>query len=375
MSLIVANAIAFSASTVPSVDRHFGPALEVFNLFSVAIFTVEYLLRLWVSVDLPPYRHLPPWQARWRFARTPLLIIDLAAILPFYLGSLISLDLRVLRVLRLLRFLKIARYSPALQTLFHVLHNEARALFGALIIGISLLLTSSALMYFIERHAQPEAFGSVPAAMWWSLATLTTIGFGDVVPITPLGKIVGGCFMVFGIAMYALPIGIVSSGFARAISRREFVITWNMVARVPLFRALAAREVADIMDLLQAHRYAAGEIIMRPGDPAQSMYFVAAGDVRVERKDGPPLMLREGDHFGEMALVEKRPREVAVVAASDCRLLELDADDLEHLRARHPHIAEQIEKTAKDRRKNNLRRSDPAAEPGPARRPTRTGRR
>lgn len=357
--LILANVIVFSASTITPVAFRYSREIEAFNLFSVAVFTLEYAARLWVCVDLPPYRHLPHWKARLRHARTPLLIIDLLAILPFYLGNLVGLDLRVLRVFRLLRFLKITRYSPALQTLIEVLRGEARALFGAVIIGVTLLLTAASLMHFIEREVQPEAFGSVPASMWWSIATLTTIGFGDVVPVTPLGKIVGGFFMVFGLGLYALPIGIISSGFARAISRREFVITWNMVAKVPLFSRLGAKEVANIMELLQSHRFSAGEIIMRPGDPAEAMYFIASGEVRVEVGDKPSIILREGDHFGEMALLEQRERRVAVVAVSDTHLLQLDAGDFEHLRTKHPALAEHIAQVAEERSRVTMRSADP----------------
>ncbi|HSM39992.1 MAG TPA: ion transporter, partial [Afifellaceae bacterium] len=224
--LIIANVIVFAISTVHELHLRYLVWFEAFNLISVAIFTVEYLARLWVCIDLPPLRHLPTWKARMKFAATPLMIIDLMAVLPFYFGNLFGVDLRILRVLRLLRFLKIARYSPALQILLRVVRSELWALFGALIIMMSLILLSAALLYFVEREVQPEAFGSLPAAMWWSLATLTTVGYGDVVPVTVIGKMFGGLFMVFGLAMYALPIGILSSGFAREIARNEFVITW-----------------------------------------------------------------------------------------------------------------------------------------------------
>ena len=362
--LIISNVIVFAASTVDQIDARFHLWIEIFNVVSVGIFTIEYLTRLWVCVDLPPLRHMAPWKARLRFAATPLLIIDLLAILPFYLGNLVGVDLRVLRVLRLLRFLKIARYSPAMQSLLRVVQTELWALFGALIIMISLILLSASLLYSVERNVQPENFGSLPAAMWWSLATLTTVGYGDVVPVTPVGKILGSLFMVFGLAMYALPIGILSSGFAREIARNEFVITWNMVAKVPLFSRLEASEVAEIMKLLQSHRHAAGAIILRPGDSADSMYFISEGKVRVERRRGETIILHEGDHFGEMALLEKRRRKVAVVAQTDCLLLQLDAQDFEYLLATHNHVAEHMKEISELRKTGEWDEQDPAEPEG-----------
>lgn len=358
--LIVANVIVFAVSTVHEIHLRYLVWFEAFNVISVAIFTVEYLARLWVCIDLPPLRHLPTWKARLMFAATPLMVIDLLAVLPFYLGNLFGIDLRILRVLRLLRFLKIARYSPALQILLRVVRTELWALFGALIIMMSLILLSAALLYFVERDVQPEAFGSLPAAMWWSLATLTTVGYGDVVPVTVLGKMFGGMFMVFGLAMYALPIGILSSGFAREIARNEFVITWNMVARVPLFSQLEASEVAEIMKLLQSHKYPAGSIILRPGDRAESMYFISEGSVRVEARGGNVVTLHEGDHFGEMALLEKRRRRVAVVAQTDCQLLQLEAQDFEYLLATHGHVAEHMKTISRLRKSGEWHENDPA---------------
>lgn len=358
--LIIANVIVFAISTVHELHLRYLVWFEAFNVISVAIFTVEYLARLWVCVDLPPLRHLPTWKARMKFAATPLMVVDLLAVLPFYLGNIFGIDLRILRVLRLLRFLKIARYSPALQILLRVVRTELWALFGALIIMMSLILLSAALLYFVERDVQPEAFGSLPAAMWWSLATLTTVGYGDVVPVTVIGKMFGGLFMVFGLAMYALPIGILSSGFAREIARNEFVITWNMVARVPLFAQLEASEVAEIMKLLQSHKYPAGTIILRPGDRAESMYFISEGSVRVEARGADVVTLNEGDHFGEMALLEKRRRRVAVVAQTDCQLLQLEAQDFEYLLATHAHVAEHMKTISKLRKSGDWHEDDPA---------------
>ena len=164
-----------------------------------------------------------------------MMIIDLLAILPFYLYLLVPFDLRALRVLRLFRLfrlLKLLRYSPALLTLKRVVAREYRALLGALLLMMMLMLFSAAIIYFLEREAQPDKFGSIPAAAWWALATLTTIGYGDIVPITPWGKVFGGIVMLFGLGMFALPIAILATGFSQESARHEFVVTCRSRAAV-----------------------------------------------------------------------------------------------------------------------------------------------
>ena len=214
IALIVVNVIAFILETVPNVAAEYGGLLWAIEIFSVIVFTIEYALRIWSCVEVPFLKKLPPWRARMTFAARPYLIIDLLAILPFYLAFLLPVDLRILRVLRLFRFLKLARYSPAMHTLIRVLANERRALTGSLLLMIAMLLFSATGAWMIEREAQPEKFGSIPDAAWWAMATLTTVGYGDVSPVTPLGKFFGGFVMILGLGMFALPIAIISTGFA-----------------------------------------------------------------------------------------------------------------------------------------------------------------
>jgi voltage-gated potassium channel len=248
--LIFLNAIAFAAETVDDIAARYGPYLDAFNVFSVMVFSAEYLLRLWSAVDIPMLSRLPHWRARARFAVRPIMIIDLLAVLPWYLQPFFSMDLRSLRVLRLFRLLKLVRYSPALQTLGRVIAEEYRALLGALLVLLILLLFASTAIYFAERDAQPDSFGSVPASAWWALSTLTTVGYGDVVPVTPLGKVLGGIVMLLGVGMIALPVAIISSGFSYEASRHQFVVTWSMVARMPLFAPMDPSEIAEITRLI-----------------------------------------------------------------------------------------------------------------------------
>jgi hypothetical protein len=159
-------------------------------------------------------------------------VIDLLAVLPFWLAFLLPLDLRVLLVFRMGRFLKLARYSPAMRSLLDALYNERRALFGSFVILVGATLLAASIMHVIERHAQPDKFGTIPDAMWWAIVTLGTIGYGDVVPVTALGRLVAAITIFVGLIMVALPIGIVATAFADEIHRRDFVVTRGMVARV-----------------------------------------------------------------------------------------------------------------------------------------------
>jgi voltage-gated potassium channel len=257
-------------------------------------------------------------------------------------------DVRILLVFRLVIFLKLARYSPAMRSLLDALYRERRALSGCFVILIGATLFAAGLMHMAERHAQPERFGTVPDAMWWAIVTLSTIGYGDVVPVTALGRMIASITIFLGLIMIALPIGIVATAFADAIHRRDFIVTWGMVARVPLFTGLQAGDIADIMRLLRAQQVDAGAIIARRGDPADSMYFVAAGEVEIELKD-KRVRLGAAHFFGEVAVLRRAKRSATVSAITRTSLLVLDARDLHVLMEREPRIAERIREVVRTR--------------------------
>jgi voltage-gated potassium channel len=350
VTLIILNALAFAAETVDHLAQHYATLFWAFNLFSVFVFTIEYALRVWSAVDIPMLSRLPHWRARLRFATRPIMIIDLLAFAPWYLHWFFPLDLRVLRVFRLLRLLKLVRYSPALQTLGRVLADEWRALVGALLVMLVLLLFASTGIYFLERYAQPDAFGSIPASAWWALSTLTTVGYGDVVPVTPFGKVLGGVVMLLGVAMFALPIAIIATGFSQESSRHQFVVTWSMVARVPLFATMDETEVAEITKLLYTRNFMPGVPMVRAGDAGDGMFLIASGEAEAEIGRGKHALLKEGDFFGEMALLEHRRHKHDVVARTRCRVYVLDSRALARLTRRHPEIMHRIRKVAEARR-------------------------
>ena len=347
--LIFLNAIAFAADTVPELAGRYRWEFAAFNAFSVIVFTVEYALRIWSAVEIPMLSRLPRWQARLRYAMRPMMIIDLLAFLPWYLHWLYPLDLRLLRVFRLFRLLMLVRYSPALQTLGRVVTDEYRALLGALLVILILLLFASSGMYLIERHMQPDKFGSIPQAAWWALATLTTVGYGDVVPVTPLGKMLGGVVMLLGVGMIALPVAIIATGFSQESTRHQFVVTWGMIARVPLFGSMDYSEIAEITKVLYTRTFMPGVPIVRASDAGDAIFIIASGEAVVEISPGQHALLKEGDFFGEMALLEHRRHKHDVVAKTRCRVYVLDSMSLARLERRHPEIMQQIRKMAEAR--------------------------
>ncbi|MDZ4178114.1 MAG: ion transporter [Coriobacteriia bacterium] len=221
LALIAVNTFSIVLQTVPSINERWGAALEVLDWVIVTFFILEYAARLWSSAEVRG--DLSPLSARLRWMRTPLALIDLIAILPTFVpllsGSLSIL--RLARVFRLLRLLKIGRYSKALQRTVWVLRHRKEELAVALI-GVLILLTlTSSLMYVVEHETQPDAFASIPAAMWWSMAALTTVGYGDVYPVTTLGRILGGAASLLGLGLFALPAGILASGFSAAVEAEQ----------------------------------------------------------------------------------------------------------------------------------------------------------
>ena len=334
--------------SVPALQTQYGPLFTAIELTSLVVFTIEYALRVWVAAEHAPQRHATERKARWKFVSSPLGVIDLLAVLPFWLAFLLPLDLRVLLVFRMGRFLKLARYSPAMRSLLDALYNERRALFGCFVILVGATLLAASIMHVIERHAQPDKFGTIPDAMWWAIVTLGTIGYGDVVPVTALGRLVAAITIFVGLIMVALPIGIVATAFADEIHRRDFVVTWGMVARVPLFAELEATDIADIMRLLHAQQVEPGDVIARRGEAAHSMYFIAAGEVEIELKN-ERVRLGAGHFFGEVAALRRTRRTATVTAVTRTSLLMLDAHDLHVLMDREPRIAERIREVARSR--------------------------
>ncbi|MCB1526975.1 MAG: ion transporter [Hyphomicrobiaceae bacterium] len=353
VTLILLNVFAFVAETVHEVEAAYRTQFRIFEIFSVAVFTLEYMARLWVAVEVPFLSRLSPLKARIEMAKRPALIIDLLAFLPFYLSQIFAIDLRMLRVLRLLRFLKLSRYSPAMHTLIRVLSNERRALAGAGLLLIAAMLFAASGMYYLEHAAQPEKFGTIPDAMWWAIATLTTVGYGDVSPITGLGRIFGGFVMIIGLCVLALPVAIISTGFAQELNRRDFVINWSLMSRIPLLAELDATAVAAIIPMLQAHNYPPNLKIIVVGSPGDAIYFVASGRI-VRHTKNSTRSFQTGDVFGTVAMIHGDFHHAEFQTASRCRLLKLHREDFLRLEMTQPTLTSFIRKLAEERVENEV---------------------
>lgn len=346
VAIIVFDVLAMILASVPEFDAGFGWLFTAIEVFAVVAFALEYLARLW-SVVGHSLRAVTPARARLEYALSSLGIIDLLAFLPSAVALVVG-DRHALVLFGMLPFLKLVRYSPALRSLLAALHAERRTLFGCVVILSGAVLLFATLLYAIEHDIQPDKFGTIPQAMWWAIVTLGTVGYGDVVPVTPLGKIVSVFAIVVGFAMIALPVAIVSRAFADEVRRRDFIVTWGMLARVPLFAHLGASEIVDIMRLLRAQTIEAGEVLVRRGDPASSMYFITAGEVEIELPS-QRVQLSNGTFFGEIALLHRTKRSGTVTATCKTKLLALDAQDFHALIERLPELAAHVKDTAEAR--------------------------
>ncbi len=220
--LIIISVIFVIIETSRAIREHNGWFFEAFEFFAVIIFTVEYLLRLWSCVEDKKYSS--PVMGRIKFAFRPLLIIDLMAIIPFYLPFIFSMDLvalRSLRLLRILRIFKLTRYHSAMGSIGRVLYKTKEELLVTLFAGFLLLVIASTLMYYVENPVQPEMFSSIPASMWCVVATLTTVGYGDIYPITAPGQILASIMALLGVGMFALPAGILGSAFLEEVKQDD----------------------------------------------------------------------------------------------------------------------------------------------------------
>ena len=225
IALICVSVVGIVLESVDSLYARYRWLFDNLERVTIAVFTVEYIVRVWTAVEHPKVSAWPGGAIvqRLRYMATPAALIDLVAIAPFYIaaaGLIPDADLRFLRAARLLRVLKLTRYSAAFDSLGTVCRENLRVLAAALSVLMVLMIVAATGMYLFEREAQPAAFSSIPASMWWAFATLTTVGYGDIVPVTPAGKVFGALIAVVGIAMIALPTAILASAFSEQLRRR-----------------------------------------------------------------------------------------------------------------------------------------------------------
>ena len=221
VSLIFLNLIAVIVGSVRWVEKGYGKLLDGFEVFSIVIFTIEYIARVWSCTSNPDFSR--PIVGRLRYIATPMALIDLLAILPFYIPFL-NIDLRVVRSLRFFRIIRVAklgRYSSSIQLFRTVFQAKKEELLMALMMMLLLIVIASSCIYFTENSTQPDKFPDIPSSMWWAVITLTTVGYGDVFPVTTVGKFITAIIAVLGVGMVALPAGILGAGFVEEIQKRK----------------------------------------------------------------------------------------------------------------------------------------------------------
>lgn len=221
ISLISLNVAAVIFESMPGTYGQYAPYFDAFEIFSVSFFTIEYVLRVWSSVESKNPRYKSPIKGRLRFMLSPLTLIDLIVILPFYLSSFVGADLRMLRALRLLRAFRLTRYANSMNLLLQVLRDEGPIISAALFVLLMMITVAASVTYLAEHDTQPEAFASIPHALWWAVVTMTTIGYGDVVPQTLIGRLCASVIGIISVGMVALPAGILASGFNEALHQRR----------------------------------------------------------------------------------------------------------------------------------------------------------
>ena len=333
--LAITGLVAVAAITSPDITGHVRFALEML----LAAIWALYGLQLIGTIVLRPTSGVQE--------AMPAITIDILAVaLP--LLAFLFVSRRDQSLYCAIWLLKPLRQSTFFRMMGKVISNEARNLIGVTSVFGILLFAASLAAYLIERDVQPDRFGSIPQAMWWAVATLSTTGYGDEIPQSLAGRILGGLVMMSGIGIFALWAGILATGFYDEVRRQDFVRNWQLVAAVPLFQKLSPSALVEVVRALRPRIVPARAVICRKGDRGDQMYFIVEGSVTVATPH--PVEIGAGSFFGEMALITGEPRSATVTAATEVSLLSLYSVDFQMLSTSSPEIADIIRQTAIERR-------------------------
>jgi voltage-gated potassium channel len=337
----VGSVVLGTAASVPAI---YGGLIQSLFYAAVAFFTLEYMARLiWVPEQDALGNRLDGFTARLRWSLSLQGLIDLVGVLPLF--SVLGVASGDLHLLGMVWVLKLGRHSPRLGLLGRVLRHAREPMEGVFFAFLIVLFIAATLAYIIEGPGNPKQFGSIPLALWWAVTTLTTTGYGDVVPLTAAGRLLGGSVMVCGIAVFALWAGILATEFSQEMRRHDFLRTWDLVAKVPFFQKLGAESIAEVTRLLKPREVTQGTVVVRRGDPGDRMFFIVGGEVEIQVKP-KSVLLGPGSFFGEIALITRGPRTATVAATRQTVLLELDIADFRELAAKRPELARAIDEEA-----------------------------
>ncbi|MCW5748368.1 MAG: ion transporter [Alphaproteobacteria bacterium] len=328
------------------------PVLNAIMAGVWGFFLLEGAARLFVAPLQAQGGTDAPTRARLLHLRSTEGLIDLLAVLAPGLALAAGLAVDDVRLFCAVWALKYIRYSVGLGLMLRVLRQARASLLSVLTVFFVVLLLAATLAYIFERKAQPEAFGSIPAAMWWAIVSLTTTGYGDAVPQTLWGRLLAGVAMMGGIAVFALWAGILATAFAEELRRRTFLRTWDLVVKVPFFQEVGAGVIADIVQRLRPLELPKGALLFRRGQRGDCMYFIVEGSITIDIQP-QPIRLVAGQFFGEIALVTGGPRTASASAAEPTQLLVLDIADFRELASRRPELVKAIEVEAKRRLDEN----------------------
>jgi voltage-gated potassium channel len=336
----VAMMILLTVDPAYEVAHHWIDAL----LWACLVFFIfEWVVRL---------RHLFRRHRGLAYALSGHGLVDAAGATAVPIALALGADPKTAWLLGVLWLLKVIPGIPGLRQLRRVLVQESGPLLSVLVIFLMVLFVASVAAYFLERDVQPGTFGNIPSALWWAVATLTTTGYGDVVPITPLGRLVAAFVMICGLGVFGLWTGILATAFAAETRRDNFLKTWESVTKVPFFAELGPSAIADVTQMLRTMDLPARTMIIRKGQAGDCMYFIAAGEVEVDLP-GKKVTLGDGAFFGEMALLGNNRRSANITTTRVSKLLVLDLVDFRVLMARHPDLAETIDAEARRRELEN----------------------
>jgi voltage-gated potassium channel len=339
--------------TEPTLPPYWDHVCLVTDVFVLGFFVLDWLARLWI---MPlKVEGIPVSAARWRWLTSRASIIGLLCFVPMGFAEFVDRSSTGAPILAILWVARFAHYSKGIDMLVAVFVREEQAMAAVMLLFFSVLLTGGVLEFLAERGHDPHQFTSVGQTLWWGITTLTTTGYGDMIPKTPLGRLIGGGMMISGLIVFGLLAGVLATGFAAEMRRRDFLRNWDLVAQVPLFHDVGAGTIADLASLLRPRELPPRSIVAKRGSAGDCMFFIVSGEVEIQ-VEPKPVRLGSGEFFGEMALVTGATRNATVVTTEATRLLVLDIADFRALASAKPELLDVIHQEAERRSGGNTAR-------------------